>query len=180
MNEATHLWERWQALLWPCATVFTRPGWVRFVQWVTGMVRCWEEPTITPILTALGLETRWRVLEHVAEYSAWDRDAVARQTLRWLEQERPARWGRYHPVAWDDTTWHRTSAKGWGTCTFHASSARCPNRAETVRAHNWVVMGDLVAGTPTKTTLAVEWLRQADAESAAPILGVFAGAYAKV
>jgi hypothetical protein len=67
MNEATDLWERWQALLVPFATVFTRPGWVRFVPWVTGMVLGWEEHTITPILTALGLEARWRVLEHVAE-----------------------------------------------------------------------------------------------------------------
>ena len=202
MNEATCLWQRWQALLGPFATVFTRPGWVRFVQWVTGMVLCWEEHTITQILTALGLEARWRVLEHFAEYGAWDREAVERQTLRLIEQERPARWGRYHPVALDDTKLHRTSAKVWGTCTFHESSARSPNRAETVRAHNWVVMGDLVAGTPwmylphaarlycrknqlpagenfqTKTTLAVELLRQADAESAAPILGVFDGAYA--
>jgi len=32
MNEATHLWEKWQALLGPFATVFTRPGWVLFVQ----------------------------------------------------------------------------------------------------------------------------------------------------
>jgi DDE superfamily endonuclease len=71
-----------------------------------------------------------------------------------------------------------------------------------VRAHNWVVMGDLLPGTPwtylphaarlycrrqqlpsgetfqTKTAWAVELLRQADAESTAPILGVFDGAYA--
>ena len=200
MNEATHLWERWQALLRPFATVFTRPGWVRFVPWVTGMVLCGEEHTITQILTALGLEARWRVLEHVAESGAWDRDAVERQTLRLIEQARPARWGLYHQVALDDTKLHRTSAKVWGTCTVHEASARSPNRAETVRAHNWVVMGDLVAGTPwrylphaarlycrknqvpagenfrTKTTLAVEWWRQAAAESAAPILGVVDGA----
>ena len=153
-------------------------------------------------MTALGLESRWRVLEHFAEYGAWDREAVERQTLRLIEQERPARWGRYHPVALDDTKLHRTSAKVWGTCTFHESSARSPNRAETVRAHNWVVMGDLVPGTPwmylphaarlycrksqlpagetfhTKTAWAVELLRQADAESSAPIVGVFDGAYA--
>jgi hypothetical protein len=127
---------------------------------------------------------------------------VERHTLRLIEQERPARWGRYHPVALDDTKLHRTSAKVWGTCTFHEASARSPNRAETVRAHNWVVMGDLVPGTPwtylphaarlycrqkqlppgetfhTKTAWAVELLRQADAESTAPSLGVFDGAYA--
>jgi DDE superfamily endonuclease len=127
---------------------------------------------------------------------------VERQTLRVIERERPARWGRYHPVALDDTKLHRTSAKVWGTCTFHEASARSPNRAEAVRAHNWVVMGDLLPGTPwtylphaarlycrrqqlpagetfhTKTAWAVELLRQADAESTAPILGVFDGAYA--
>jgi hypothetical protein len=66
----------------------------------------------------------------------------------------------------------------------------------------WVIMGDLLPGRPwtslpqaarlscrrsqlpageafrTTTALAVELLRQADAESAAPILGVFDGAYA--
>src|SRR5262245_39196904 len=202
MPEATQVWAWWQALCAPFAAVFTRPGWVRFVQWVTGMVLCWEEHTITQILTALGLEARWRVLEHFAEYGAWDREAIERQTLRLIEQERPVRWGRYHPVALDDTTLHRTSAKVWGTCTFHEASARSPNRAETVRAHNWVGMGDLVPGTPwvylphaarlycrktqvpagetfqTKTAWAVELLRQADAESSAPILGVFDGAYA--
>jgi hypothetical protein len=40
------------------------------------------------ILTALGLEARWRVLEHFAEYGDWDREAVERQTLRLIEQER--------------------------------------------------------------------------------------------
>jgi DDE superfamily endonuclease len=202
MHEATQLWAWWQALCGPFAAVFTRPGWVRFVHWVTGMVLCGEEHTLTQILTALGLRSRWRVLEHFAEYGAWDREGVERQTLRVLEQERPARWGRYHPVALDDTKLHRTSAKVWGTCTFHEASARSPNRAETVRAHNWVVIGDLVPGTPwtylphaarlycrqkqlpagetfhTKTAWAAELLRQADAESNAPILGVFDGAYA--
>jgi hypothetical protein len=202
MDQAIQLWTWWLSLLSPFAVVFTRPGWVRFVQWVTGMVLCWEEHTMTQLLAALGLESRWRVLEHFAEYGAWDREAVERQMLRLLEQERPARWGPYHPVAIDDTKLHRTSAKVWGTCTFHEASARSPNRAETVRAHNWVVMGDLVPGTPwtylphsarlycrqnqlptgeifhTKTAWAVELLRQADAESTAPLMGVFDGAYA--
>ena len=202
MDQAIQLWAWWQSLLSTYTSVFTQPGWVRFVQWVTGMVLCWEEHTITQILTALGLESRWRVLEHFAERGAWDREAVERQTQRLIEQECPARWGRYHPVAIDDTKLHRTSKQVWGTCTFHESSARSPNRAETVRAHNWVVMGDLLPGRPwmylphaarlycrrsqlpagetfqTKTALAVAMLRQADAESAAPILGVFDGAYA--
>lgn len=74
--------------------------------------------------------------------------------------------------------------------------------ADTVRAHNWVVAGDLVPGTPwtylphtarlyfrqsqlptgetfaKKTALAVAMLRQADADSPAPILAVLDGAYA--
>jgi DDE superfamily endonuclease len=202
MDQAIQLWNWWLALLRPFADSFTRPGWVRFVQWVTGTVLCWEEHTMTQLLTALGLESRWRVLEHFAEYGAWDREAVERHTLRLIEQDRPARWGQYHPVAIDDTKLHRTSKQVWGTCTFHESSARSPNRAETVRAHNWVEMGDLVPGRPwtylphaarlycrqsqlpmgetfqTKTALAVALLQQADHESAAPILGVFDGAYA--
>jgi hypothetical protein len=202
MDPATPLWTWWLSLLSPFVPVFTRPGWVRFVQWITGTVLCWEEHTITQILTALGLESRWRVLEHFAEYGAWDREAGERHTLRLIEQEQPARWGQYHPVAVDDTKLHRTSKQVWGTCTFHDSGARSPNRAETVRAHNWVEMGDLMPGRPwtyrphaarlycrqsqlpagepfrTKTALAVELLRQAAAESPAPILAVFDGAYA--
>jgi hypothetical protein len=202
MDQGMQLWTWWLSLLSPFVAVFTRPGSVRFVQWVTGMVLCWEEHTMTQLLTALGLESRWRVLEHFAEYGAWDREAVERHTLRLIERERPARWGPYHPVAIDDTKLHRTSKQVWGTCTFHEASARSPNRAETVRAHNWVAMGDWVPGRPwtylphaarlycrqsqlpageafrTKTALAVELLRQADAESVAPILGVFDGAYA--
>jgi DDE superfamily endonuclease len=202
MDQATQLWTWWLSLLHGFATVFTQPGWVRFVQWVTGLVWCGEEHTLTQILTSLGLESRWRVLEHFAEYGAWDREAVERHTLRLIEQERPARWGRYHPAALDDTTLHRTSKQVWGTCTFHEASARSPNRAETVRAHNGVEMGDRVPGRPwtylphaarlycrqkqwpagetfhTKTALAVELLQQADAELAAPILAVFDGAYA--
>jgi hypothetical protein len=59
MSEATHLWEWWHALVGACTPVFTRPGWVRSVPWGTGLVLGWEEHTITPILTALGWESRW-------------------------------------------------------------------------------------------------------------------------
>jgi hypothetical protein len=68
--------------------------------------------------------------------------------LRLIEQERPARWGRYHPVAIDDTKLHRTSKRVWGTYTSHKASAHGPNRTETVRAHSWVIMGDLLPGQP--------------------------------
>ena len=74
----------------------------------------------------LGVESRWRGLEHCAAYGAWDRAAVERHTLRLIEQEQPARWGQYHAVAVDDTKLHRTSKKVWGTCTFAEASARSP------------------------------------------------------
>lgn len=202
MDQATPLWTWWLSLLSPFAAVFTRPGWVHVVQWVTSMVLGWEEHTITQLLTAVGLEARWRVLEHFAAYGAWDREAVERHTLRLIAQERPAPWGHYQPVAMDDTKLRRTSKGVWGTCTFHEASARSPHRAETVRAHNWVERGALIPGRPwtylphaarmywrrsqlptgetfrTKTQSAVELVRQADVESRAPILAVMDGAYA--
>jgi hypothetical protein len=202
MDDAKQLWTWWQSLLACFRSEFTLGGWARFAQWVTGTVCCAEEHTITQILTSLCLESQWRNVEHFAEYGAWDRQAVERRLMRLVEQEHPARWGGYHPVAVDDTKEHRTSADVWGTCTFHESGARCPNRATTVRAHNWVVLGDLIPGRPwtylpiaarlyfrqnqlpvgesfhTKTAWAVDMLRQADAESAAPILAAFDGAYA--
>ena len=195
MDQATQLWGWWWSLLSACALVFTRPGWVRFVPWVTGMVLGGEEPTITPLLTASGLEARWRVLAHVAEDGAWDGAAVARQILRRREQERPARGGGDPPVAVDATKGHRTSTQVWGTGTVHDARARRPQRAETVRAHHGVVMGDVRPGRPwlywppaargshrrrqlpagepcrPQTALAVQLWRQAEAEAVAPLLG---------
>jgi hypothetical protein len=202
MDDANALWRRWQRLMNRFTAWFTRPGWVRFAQWVTGTVLCGEEHTITQILTSMGLESRWRVLERFAEYGAFDCEAVERATMRAIEETCPARWAGYHPVAVDDTKEHRTSDKVWGTCTYHEPASRSPNRAETVRAHNWVVMGDLVPGEPwtylphtarlyfrksqlpdgetfrKKTEWAVAMLRAADAESSLPLLAVFDGAYA--
>jgi hypothetical protein len=70
MQEATQLWAWWQALCAPFAAVFTRQGWVRFVQWVTGTVLCWEEHTLTQILTALALEPRWSILPNMVRGTA--------------------------------------------------------------------------------------------------------------
>lgn len=202
MEDARELLSLWQSLLQPFQSVFTRGGWVRFVEWVTGTVLCPEEHTITQILTALGLESRWRVIEHFAEYGSWHRADVERCLMRLVERTCPMRASKYHCVAVDDTKEHRTSADVWGTCTFHESTARCPNRATTVRAHNWVVMGELVPGRPCtylpeaarlyfrqsqlpagerfqkKTVLALELLRQRAAQSAQAILAAFDGAYA--
>jgi hypothetical protein len=126
MDPATQLWTWWLSLLSPFVPVFTRPGWVRFVPWMTGMVWCWEEHTMTQMLTTFGLESRWRVLERFAEYGVWDREAVERHTLRLIEQEQAARWGQYHPITVDDSTRRRISKPVWGTCTFHEASARSP------------------------------------------------------
>lgn len=202
MNDATQLVQLWKQLLAPFALVLTQPGFVRFAQWVTGTVLGWEEHTITQILTSIGLEDRWRVLERFAEYGAFRRDAVEQQTRNLIETEVQPRFQGYRVVAIDDTKCHRTSSQVWGTCTFHEPAGRSPNRASTVRAHNWVVAGDLVPGTPwtylphtsrlyfrktqlpdgetfcTKPELAVAMLRQADANSPVPILAVFDGAYA--
>jgi hypothetical protein len=202
MDDVKGIVSAWQSLLSEFREVFTLGGWARFAQWGTGTVLCPEEHTITQILTGLGLESQWRNVEHFAEYGSWDREAVERQLMRVVEQEHAARWGGYHPVAIDDTKEHRTSADVWGTCTFHESGARSPNRATTVRAHNWVVMGDVAPGKPwtymplaarlyfrksqlpvgegfrTKTAMAVEMLRVVDGESEAPVLAAFDGAYA--
>lgn len=202
MDDAKTVWSLWQSLLKKFQTQFTRGGWVRFSQWVTGLVLCPEEHTITQILIALGIEDRWRVMESFAEYGSWNQEEVERQLIRVVEDEQLPGWGKYRVMAVDDTKEHRTSSDVWGTCTFHESTARCPNRAETVRAHNWVVMGELISGQPwtylplasrlyfrksqlpvgekfqTKTASAVEMLHEVDSESETPILAAFDGAYA--
>ena len=62
-----------------------------------------------------------------------------------LIENAPGRlWHGYHVSAVDDTKVHRSGTHVWGTCTFHEYTARCPNRATTVRAHNWVVCGALL------------------------------------
>jgi len=202
MDDARELWPLWQSLLREFQPEFTRGGWVRFVDWVTGTVLCDEEHTVTQILTSVGLESRWRAVEAFVEYGSWDRPAVERRLMRVIEEVRPTYLGGYRVMAIDDTKEHRTSPDVWGTCTFHESSARSPNRAETVRAHNWVAMGHLTPGKPwtylpcaarlyfrksqlpmgeafkTKTSRAVDMLRGADEESVRPILAAFDGAYA--
>jgi hypothetical protein len=142
------------------------------------------------------------VIEHFAEYGSWDRNAAERQLARLVAADAPQTFCGYRVVALDDTKEHRASADVWGTCTFHESSARSPNRAETARAHNWVVLGSLTPGQPwdyaplasrlyfrreqlpvgesfrTKTELAAELFQQADEESTKSVLVVFDGAYA--
>ena len=56
----------WQSLLEPYRGVFTRPGWRRFAQWVTGMALCQEEQILTRALLAMGLEDQWSAQERFA------------------------------------------------------------------------------------------------------------------
>jgi len=142
--KAKHLWLLWQDLLLPFLVCFTSPGYRRFVEWITGLVLNAEEHTITQSLIALDRSNDWKAAEWFAEYGAWDQQAVARATARLLEEAPGRIWSGYHVWTGDDTKVHRSSKHVWGTCTFHEYTARCPNRASTVRAHNWVVVGGLV------------------------------------
>ncbi len=142
--EANRLCEFWQELLVPFRGAFTAPGWRRFAEWVTGLALNVEEHTVTQSLIAVDRPDDWKALETFAETGHWGERRV-QYALAHLVQEAPGRrWYGYHVGAYDDTKVHRGSAGVWGTCTFHEYTARCPNRAGTVRAHNWVVAGCLL------------------------------------
>jgi hypothetical protein len=143
--KATVLWSHWQGLLQSCERGFTAPGGRRFEEWLTGLVLNVEEHTITQSLIGLDRAQDWKALEFFAEYGHWDRDALERASGELLARMPDRLWHGYHVWAGDDSKVHRSSANVWGTCTFHEYTARCPNRATTVRAHNWVVLGALVA-----------------------------------
>jgi hypothetical protein len=142
--KAKRLWSLWQALLAPFAACFTRRGWRRFVEWVTGLALNVEEHTITQSLVGIGRPGDWKALESFAEYGAWDGVALERTLARSLDGAPGRTWHGFHVLAGDDSKVHRTGKHVWGVCTFHEYSARCPNRAATVRAHNWVVVGALL------------------------------------
>jgi hypothetical protein len=144
--EATGLWLLWQGLLAPYAAGFhDHRGFRRFVEWITGLALNVEEHTITQSLVGLERPDDWHALESFAEYASFDTRALERVTAQTLEAAPGRVWYGYHVWAGDDTKVHRSSKNVWGTCTFHEPSARCPNRATTVRAHNWVVVGALLA-----------------------------------
>ncbi len=134
----------WQAQLDPYATAFTRPGFRDFATWGTGLALNLEEHTITQSLVGLDRPQHWKALESFAEHGAWDEAAVERKNAQLLEDAPGRTWHGFHVWAGDDTKVHRGSPNVWGTCTFHEYTARCPNRAPTVRAHNWVVVGALL------------------------------------
>ena len=144
MTHAKRLWSIWQALLSAFAWAFTGPSFRRFAEWVTAMAINGEEHTITQSVLALERPADWKALESFAEYGAWHPDYVTASLTRLVETAPGRLWHGYHISAVDDTKVHRNSPDVWGTCTFHEYTARCPNRAPTVRAHNWVVLGALL------------------------------------
>jgi len=142
--QATELFAYWQELLAPFADAFTYPGFQRFTEWLTGLALNVEEHTITQSLIGLDRAGDWKALESFAEYGAWDQDTVERASAQLLDAAPGRQWHGYRVWAADDSKVHRSSKNVWGTCTFHEYTARCPNRASTVRAHNWVVIGALL------------------------------------
>ena len=141
MTDATLLWSIWQALLQAFAWAFTRPGHRRFAEWVTALALNVEEHTITQSTLAIERPADWKAMETFAEYGTWRADSVTRCLARLIEKSPGRIWHGYHVSAVDDTKVHRSGTHVWGTCTFHEYTARCPNRATTVRAHNWVALG---------------------------------------
>jgi hypothetical protein len=142
--QATWLWSLWQSVVLSLALGFTRRGTQRFAEWVTGLALNAEEHTITQSLVGLDRVGDWKALEAFAEYGAWDLRLLQWSTARHIDRLPDRAWHGYAVWAADDTKVHRTSKDVWGTCTFHEYTARCPNRAPTVRAHNWVVLGALL------------------------------------
>ena len=145
MTDATLLWSIWQALLQSFAWAFTRPGYRRFAEWVTALALNVEEHTITQSVLALERPADWKALESLRRVRRLARRPRHPQPDP-PDRDRPPAglWHGYHVSAVDDTKVHRSGPHVWGTCTFHEYTARCPNRATTVRAHNWVVLGALL------------------------------------
>jgi Transposase DDE domain len=142
--QAKRLWSIWQALVLRLALGFTAAGRRRFVEWVTGLALNVEEHTITQSLVGLDRAGDWKALESFAEYGHWN-ERLLQWGLAWGVDKAPGRlWHGYRVWAGDDSKVHRSSKNVWGTCTFHEYTARAPNRAGTVRAHNWVVLGALL------------------------------------
>ena len=126
------------------AWAFTCRGFHRFAEWITAMALNVEEHTITQSVLALEQPAAWKALESFAEYGSWHQDRVTWGLTRLIATAPGRIWHGYHVSAVDDTKVHRSSPHVWGTCTFHEYTARCPNRAATVRADNWVVLGALL------------------------------------
>jgi hypothetical protein len=119
MHDLTAPVRLWRQLLAPFALVLTQPGFARFAQWVTGTILAWEEHTVTQLLTALGLEDRWRVVRPCLDKAEGRRiDVVTRLRLdaRLFSPPppapargpgRPRLWGERLPAPKDHDRWGR-------------------------------------------------------------------------
>ena len=137
MTEATLTWTTWQALLQAFAHSFTRRGFRRFAEWITAMALTLRS-TPSPSPSWRWTATAWKALETFAEYGGWHEGRVTYDLTRLVEAAPGRTWHGYIASAVYDTKVHRSSPHVQGTCTFHEYTARCPNRAGTVRAHNWL------------------------------------------
>jgi DDE superfamily endonuclease len=144
MTYATRVWSIWQDLLESFVHCFTRRGFGRFAEWITAMAINVEEHTVTQSVLTVERPADWKAMESFAEYGRWRTESVTASLTRLIEKAPGWFWYDYHVSVVDDTKVHRGGAHVWGTCTFHEYTARCPNRATTVLAHNWVVLGTLL------------------------------------
>ena len=108
MRQATLVWTTWQALLGHFAWAFTRPGYRRFVEWVTALALNVEEHTITQSVTAIERTADWKAMESFAEYGAWRTEYLTRSLARLVEEAPGRLWHGYHVSAVDDTKVHRS------------------------------------------------------------------------
>src|SRR5215472_18391674 len=100
--QATQLWALWQALLAPFADCFTRPGFPRFTEWLTGLALNAEEHTITQSLIGLDRAQDWRALESFAEYGHWELPLLQRGTAQAIDRLPDRLWHGYRVWAGDD------------------------------------------------------------------------------
>src|SRR5215831_13205987 len=98
---ATDLWRHWHDLLRPCTTAFTRDGFRRFTEWLTGLALNVEEHTITQSLVGLGRPQDWKALEAFAEYGAFDCRCVQLALVDRLEELPDRLWHGYRVWAGD-------------------------------------------------------------------------------
>ena len=102
-----------------------------------------EEHTITQSVLALERPADWKALDPSPSTAPGTPLRHRQPDPVGLDCPRAALHA-YHISAVDDTKIHRNSPDVCATCTFHVYTALCPNRAPTVRAHNWVVLGALL------------------------------------
>jgi DDE superfamily endonuclease len=201
------LWPLWLDLLLCFRGAFMPQGFRHFVHWATGLALTTADHTLTQALTSSQREADWRALEKFVEVGHWNQPLLEDALLGALQSNPAQLFHGYVLLSGDDTKVHRNSPGVWGTCTYHEYSARCPNRAATVRAHNWVVTGLLrprpdhsfwflpslarlycrqtqlppgpdAAAFQTKDRLLLEQLRQHARAATGPCLATFDGGYA--